>query len=59
MFLTFLSKNFFNLSKISLILMLYGTSIDTSIDTIDTGSDTIDTFHKSSDTYRYKIFSIL
>ncbi len=32
MFLTFLSKNFFNSSKVSLIVMLYGASIDTGID---------------------------
>ncbi len=32
-FWTFLSKNFFNLSQIFWIIMLYGTSIDTGIDT--------------------------
>ncbi len=46
MFLTFLSKNFFNLSKFSLIV-LYGTGRYYRY------------FHKSIDTYRYQIFSIL
>ncbi len=50
-FLTFLFKNFFNLSEISWIVILYGTSMDTGIDTTNT-------FCKSIDTKVFWYFSI-
>ncbi len=49
-FLTFLSKKFFNLSEIFWIVMLYGTSIYTDINTSDT-------FRKGIDTKFFRYFN--